>query len=49
MSQNGDITLLIHFYEWVGDDNDVDDDEGGIYADDQQWLQQQDVAGRIVG
>jgi signal peptidase len=32
-----------------GDDNDVDDDEGGIYADDQQWLQQQDVAGRIVG
>jgi len=32
-----------------GDDNEVDDDEGGIYADDQQWLQQQDVAGRIVG
>uniref|UniRef100_A0A0D6R9K7 Signal peptidase complex catalytic subunit SEC11 n=1 Tax=Araucaria cunninghamii TaxID=56994 RepID=A0A0D6R9K7_ARACU len=32
-----------------GDDNEADDYEGGIYADDQQWLRQQDVAGRIVG
>ncbi|XP_057855439.2 uncharacterized protein LOC131065061 isoform X2 [Cryptomeria japonica] len=37
------------YYLTKGDDNDEDDYEGGIYADDQKWLRQQDVAGRIVG
>ena len=32
-----------------GDNNTVDDREGGVYAQDQLWLQRKDVVGRVRG
>lgn len=45
-----DIMSLIfvkNFYS--GDNNQVDDKHGGIYANGQLWLQRQHIIGKVIG